>query len=456
MKHKDVKILIADDNREILVALKILLSEHYSFIKTISNPNLIPSEIEEVTYDLILLDMNFSIGINSGNEGLFWLGKILEKDRDSVVVFLTAYGDINLAIRSLQEGAVDFIQKPWNDEKLLATVSSAIDLRRSRKELGLLKSKHKQIISGQNLIPEIIYSSALMEKVMKIAEKVAPTDAPVLILGESGTGKDLMARNIHSLSERSDEMFVAVDMGSIAGTLFESEMFGHIKGAFTDAREDKTGRFELAEGGTLFMDEVANIPSELQAKLLTVLQSGYFSKVGSNKLIHSDIRLISASNLNPEYLVHEGRFREDLLFRINTITITIPPLRERPDDVQILAAHFLDKFGRKYNKNDIRISRSAIRRLTEYKFPGNIRELEHIIERAVILNDSDYIESEDLFTDRRHSSPGNESKGLKLKEHELNIIRKALDATSYNYSEAAKALGISRKTLYNKIKKYGI
>ena len=456
MKHKDVKILVADDNREILVALKILLSEHYSFIKTISNPNLIPAEIEAVTYDLILLDMNFSIGINSGNEGIFWLGKILEKDRDSVVVFLTAYGDINLAIRALQEGAVDFIQKPWNDEKLLATVSSAIALRRSRKELGLLKSKHKQIITGQNLRPEIIYSSALMEKVMKIAEKVAPTDAPVLILGESGTGKDLMARNIHSLSERSDEMFVAVDMGSIAGTLFESEMFGHVKGAFTDAREDKTGRFELAEGGTLFMDEIANIPSKLQAKLLTVLQSGYFSKVGSNKLIHSDIRLISASNLNPEYLVHEGRFREDLLFRINTITITIPPLRERPGDVQILADHFLDKFGRKYNKNDIRISRSAIKRLSEYKFPGNIRELEHIIERAVILNDSAFIESEDLFMNRRLSSPGSESGGLKLKEHEQNIIRTALDATSYNYSEAAKALGISRKTLYNKIKRYGI
>ncbi len=456
MRQKDANILIADDNREILIALKILLSEHYSFIKTISNPNLIPGEIDKVAYDLILLDMNFSLGINTGNEGLFWLREILKKDKENVVVFLTAYGDINLAVKSLKEGAVDFIQKPWNDEKLLATVNSAIKLRKSRQELGLLKSKQKQIISGQNYMPEIIYNSALMKNALQMAEKVARTDASVLILGESGTGKGLLARYIHMLSERSDKIFVSIDMGSIADTLFESEMFGHKKGAFTDAREDKAGRFELAAGGTLFMDEIANIPYPLQSKLLTVLQTGYFNKVGSGSQIHSDVRLISATNINPEDLIYENRFREDLFFRINTINITIPPLRERPEDISILATHFINKFAKKYKKEGIIISKSAIKRLTGYRFPGNIRELEHLIERAVILSESNYIESEDLLIDSGLYSPENESLMLDLKNHEIKIIKQALATTSYNYSKASKELGISRKTLYNKIKKYGI
>lgn len=455
MKRK-AKVLIADDNKEILTALRLFLSEHSYIVKTTSNPNLIPGMIREEEFDIFILDMNFSVGINSGNEGIFWLQEIKKLDKDAIVIFLTAYGDIDLAVRSLQKGATDFIEKPWNDKRLLATMSSALSLRLSRKEVGILKSRERHLndsIHGK--VREIIYNSAAMRKVIDTATKVAETDAAIMILGENGTGKDLLARYIHLHSGRSSEAFIPVDMGSLSDTLFESEVFGHVKGAFTDAKENKAGRFELASGGSLFLDEISNIPLHLQSKLLTVLQKGEVTRVGSNTTNEIDIRLITASNERPELLVKDRRFREDLLFRINTIQISIPALRDRVEDIEPLAIHFLKVLAQKYNKSELTLNSLALTKLKKYYFPGNIRELEHLIERAVILCNGSQILTEDIFSET-HNLKQISTDTLDLGENETVLIKKALAVCKNNITAAAKTLGISRKTLYNKIEKYGI
>lgn len=453
---RDGKILIVDDNEEILVALRIFLSQHFTSVETTRNPNLIPELTGKKSYDVIMLDMNFNVGINTGNEGLFWMREILKNDPGAIIIFLTAFGSVELAVNALKEGATDFIQKPWDDEKLLSTVTTALKLRRSREEVTRLKDKQRHlnenINSSHNLI---IGNSESMQNILRTIDKVADTDANILLLGENGTGKELVAREIHKRSARSGEVFITADMGAFAETLFESELFGHTRGSFTDAREDKPGRFEIASGGTLFLDEIGNLPLRLQPKLLTVLQSREVYRVGSSIPVPIDIRLISATNQLPEKMVGNGSFREDLLYRINTITISIPPLRERRDDIPLLAESFSTLYGTKYGKSDIRISKTALKKLVSHNFPGNVRELQHIIEKAVILTDSGTLSSEDLFfnTSAARLKP---EKGLNLEENEKELIAEALNRSGNNYTVACSELGISRKTLYNKIKKYGL
>ena len=391
------KILIADDNKEILTALRLFLADHFKDIVTTSNPNLIPGLLREHDFDTIILDMNFSIGIASGNEGLFWLREILKIDADAVVILLTAYGNVELAISSLKEGATDFLQKPWNDDKLLTTVHSAVELRKSRREVSLLKNMQKhlndQIRDGST---KLIYISESMEEVMSTIKKVARTDANILIQGENGTGKELVAHEIHYQSQRKSRPFISVDLGSLADTLFESEMFGYEKGAFTDAKAWKPGRFEITAGGTIFLDEIGNIPLYLQTKLLTVINTGIVTRLGSNYPVKTDFRLVSASNASLMDMVTENSFRDDLLYRINTIQIDIPPLRKRKEDIVPLSEHFLQIYGSKYGKEGLYLSKSALTRLKRYPFPGNIRELQHIIEKAVILAESTEISSDEV------------------------------------------------------------
>lgn len=448
-------ILIIDDNKSILSALDLLLRFEYDAVDSISNPNQIPS-LELDRYDVVLLDMNFSAGVNTGNEGLYWLREIKKRSPQTTVVMMTAYGAVDLAVSSLKEGAADFILKPWNNEKLLATVRAALELSRSHKTIDELKRKEgqlKQVINEDR--HSIVGQSEAIEAVLKLTRKVAATEVNVLITGENGTGKELIARELHRASNRRDEVFIKVDMGSIAENLLESELFGHVRGAFTDAREDRTGKFEAAHKGTLFLDEIGNLSLQAQSKLLTAIQSKSIVKVGSNKSITVDIRLLCATNCNLEQMVREGAFREDLLYRINTITIEVPPLRERGEDIRVLADFFLRKFSAKYDKTGIRLSNAAQQKLVKYSWPGNIRELLHSVERAVILAEDNSIEPEDISlgtAGQRESPSANAPKTLE--EMEVDMIRKALDRHQGNYTAAAEELGITRQTLYNKLKKF--
>ncbi len=450
------KVLIVDDNKEILVALKLLLSEEFSKIHTERNPSLIPGILSREKPDVIILDMNFRAGINTGNEGIFWLREILKTDPDAAVIMITAYGEIDLAVEAMKEGALDFIQKPWDDRKLLTTAVNAWKIRTSRKEIQSLKAQKSQILGLEN--PEytlVTGDSPLMASLLRTIDKIAPTDAGVLILGENGTGKELIARRIHNLSERKNDAFVRVDLGALAPTLFESELFGYRKGAFTGADKDYAGRFEIASGGTLFLDEISNISPELQSKLLTAIQSGEVTPLGSTEPIPVDVRLISATNVSLENLIREKKFREDLLYRINTIRLDLPPLRERPGEIPALLEHFLKICAKKYNKPILKTSKEVIPYLTGYSWPGNIRELRHSIEKAVILNESGKLTREDFFFERP-SAPGAAGGSLNLEENEKELIRKALRASKGNISKAAEDLGISRKTLYNKLDRYEI
>lgn len=453
---RDGNILIVDDNEEILVALRIFLLQHFASVETSSNPNLIPEITAKQKFDVIMLDMNFNVGINSGNEGLFWMREILKKDPNAIIIFMTAYGSVELAVEALKEGATDFIQKPWDDDRLLSTVTTAMKLRKSGEEIERLKTRQKHLTeninrSHNNLIGE----SAPMQELLRTIEKVAATDANILLLGENGTGKEMAAMEIHKRSGRSEEVFVTVDMGAISGTLFESELFGHTRGSFTDAREDRPGRFEIASGGTLFLDEIGNLPLVLQPKLLSVLQSRELYRIGASIPVPVDIRLISATNRSPEEMIDSHRFREDLLYRINTITITLPPLRERRDDIPLLADYFASVYGAKYGKSGIKISRSALSRLKSHSFPGNVRELQHIIEKAVILTENRILTVDDLFSGSAGYRSGPE-KNLNLEENEKLLIYEALKFSGGNSTAASIKLGISRKTLYNKIRKYGL
>ncbi|WP_062057186.1 sigma-54-dependent transcriptional regulator [Aquimarina longa] len=450
---QDGKVLVIDDNKSVLSALEILLQFEFKQVATIPNPNQISSFVGLDTVDIVLLDMNFSAGINTGNEGLFWLREIKKKAPHTSVIMMTAYGAVDLAVKALKEGATDFILKPWNNEKLLATIKSAYLLRKSRKEVQDLKQKErhlKQVINQDSNY--IIGNSKALNSVLNLVRKVAKTDVNVLITGENGTGKELIARELHRTSPRKNEVFIGVDMGSISETLFESELFGHTKGSFTDAKEDRAGKFEAANSGTLFLDEIGNLSLQTQAKLLSAIQNRTVVRVGSNKPISVDIRLVCATNCNLNQMVNNGVFREDLLYRINTIHIEIPPLRERDNDVLILADFYLKKYGAKYGKPSLRINANAEEKLMGYRWPGNVRELQHTIERAVILCEGNVLKPEDFLL-TSNSVISLEKGPETLDEMEKLMIAKALEEHNGNYSAAANQLGISRQTLYNKIKK---
>lgn len=452
----DGKILIVDDNKNVLSALELLLQRTYKTITGISNPNQITSIQNLKDYDIVLLDMNFSAGINNGNEGFYWLKRIKEIAPDISVIMITAHGDVELAVRSLKEGATDFILKPWDNKKLTATLQAAYQLRQSKREIHHLKQKEKHLKSIINKNTQsIIGNSKALMAVLKMAKKVAKTNANILITGENGTGKELIAKEIHNWSKRNEEILVSVDMGSIAESLFESELFGHTKGAFTDAHDDRTGKFETANNGTLFLDEIGNLPLPLQAKLLTAIQKKEVTKIGSNKPIPIDIRLICATNSNLDKMVDEGSFREDLLYRINTIHIEVPPLRDREEDILLLSEYFLNLYANKYGKKPLQLSKSAQSKLLAYNWPGNIRELQHTIERSVILSDGTDLTANDfLFKQRTQMSQ--KALDITLDSMEKTMIINALNKHQGNYSMAANQLGITRQTLYNKIKRYGL
>jgi DNA-binding NtrC family response regulator len=450
-------LLIVDDNKSVLSALEMMLQYEVEKLVSITDPNRIYEMLRQNEIDIVLLDMNFQAGINSGNEGLFWMKEILKYDNNISVVMVTAYGDVELAVRAIREGAVDFILKPWDNSKLLATLNAAWKLRTSRQEALNLKKDNQYLKKEMNRSGEkiVLGASPTMINVMNIVGKVAGTDANVLITGENGTGKELIAREIHNLSKRNNELMVAVDMGSITETLFESEMFGHVKGAFTDAREDRKGKFEIAQKGTLFLDEIGNLSLQSQAKLLSVLQNRYIIKVGSNKLVPIDIRLICATNCNLHSMVRKGLFREDLLYRLNTIQIEVPPLRDRVDDIPVLANHFLKEYCEKYNKGNMRINTQTQEKLSNYHWPGNIRELQHSIEKAVIMSDSHILNPSDfVFNASMKGAIINDS--TTLDEMEKKMIADALLKYNNNMSAVAGQLGITRQTLYNKLKKYDL
>ncbi len=448
-------ILIVDDNKSILSALEIFLTPEFQTVTTLSDPNRIPTELRKKEYNLVILDMNFNAGINTGNEGIYWLGRIKESNPEISVVMITAFGDIELTVKALKMGATDFFLKPWDNNKLLATLKSALQLNWSKKEVSQLKEKEKGLKTEINREQKfIVGSSPQLMQMLNLVRKVAKTDANVLITGENGTGKELIAHEIHRLSERSHEVLVSVDMGAIAETLFESELFGHVKGAFTDARENRPGKFEVADKGSLFLDEIGNLSFHLQAKLLAAIQNRQISRIGSNQTIPIDIRLICATNKKLESMVHEGLFREDLLYRINTIQIEVPPLRERGNDILVLTDFFLKKYSSKYSKPSLKINQQAQDKLLKYSWPGNIRELQHTIEKAVILSEGNVLKADDFFMKQVFSDRTNETE-LTLEEMEKRMINLAIEKNNGNLSAAADQLGITRQTLYNKIKKSG-
>jgi DNA-binding NtrC family response regulator len=449
-------ILVIDDNKNVLTALRILLNNYFKQVTLLSSPNQIHQTMREAKPDVVLLDMNFSTGINSGNEGLFWLSEIKKQDADLPVVLFTAYADIDLAVKALKQGASDFIVKPWDNARLVATLRSAYSLRESRKEVMLLREKQSVLQGELNKESEICWGvSQVMLELRHLIKKVAHTDANILITGDNGTGKEIIAREIHRLSSRKSEVLITVDMGAITETLFESEFFGHVKGAFTDAKTDRIGKFEAANNGTLFLDEIGNLSYTLQAKLLNILQSRQIIRVGGNIPIPVNIRLICATNRNLAESVRKEEFREDLLYRINTIQVEIPPLRERKEDIPLLADFFLKKYARKYNKENLILSSETVRKLKEYPWPGNIRELQHTLEKAVILSENLILQPKDFYLNKPLQPEANLT-ATTLENAEKLLIQNALKRNKANLSAVAEELGITRPTLYSKLKKYGI
>ncbi len=455
IKTKEGRLLIVDDNKGVLNALLLFLKFEFSEVFIISNPNSLIHEIETRNIDVVLLDMNFKSGESSGNEGIYWLREIKQRRPDIEVVMFTAYGDIETAVKATHEGAADFILKPWENEKLLATLKSALKLRKSKLTVNDLRKREKDLKTELNRDDRMIIGvSQVMQNILNMVRKVACTDANIMITGENGTGKELIAKEIHRLSERHNELLVTVDLGAMSETLFESEMFGHIKGSFTDAYDDRTGKIMLANKGTLLLDEIGNLPLQLQSKLLNVLQNRVVIPVGSNKECPVDIRLISTTNKNLPQMIREQTFRQDLLYRINTIPLEVPPLRQHIEDIDVLAHFFVGKYCQRYKKNCTNIHPKVIDRLKSYPWPGNIRELQHTMERAVILCEDDTITSCDLNLNLHH--PFHEEETLTLEEMEKRMIAMELKKNSQSLSLAARNLGISRTTLYTKIKKYGI
>ena len=447
---KQGTILVVDDNKGILTAVQMLLGTCFEKVITISTPNKIKATLHDENIDVVLLDMNFSAGINTGNEGLFWLSQIKKEDASIQVVLFTAYADIDLAVRGIKEGAADFVVKPWDNAKLLETLKTAYNIRTANRK-GISIATDKLVVSKESGM--FWGESNAMQQLRSLIEKVARTDANILVTGENGTGKEMLAREIHLLSNRKKETLVPVDMGAITETLFESELFGHVKGAFTDARADRPGKFEVANKGTLFLDEIGNLSYHLQAKLLTALQRRSIVRVGSNTPIPVNIRLICATNRDLQEMVQKGDFREDLLYRINTIHVEIPPLRERPEDIVPLTEIFLSKYTKIYGKTAMCLSLDAKEKLKAQPWFGNIRELEHTIEKAVIIAERSVLDGNDFDFPRAKKKPVTKE-ATTLEEMEYNMIKNAMDKYSGNLSLVASQLGISRQTLYNKIKRY--
>ena len=447
---KQGTILEVDDNKGILTAVQMLLGTYFEKVITISTPNKIKATLHDENIDVVLLDMNFSAGINTGNEGLFWLSEIKKEDASIQVVLFTAYADIDLAVRGIKEGAADFVVKPWDNAKLLETLKTAYNIRTANRK-GISIATDKLVVSKESGM--FWGESNAMQQLRSLIEKVARTDANILVTGENGTGKEMLAREIHLLSNRKKETLVPVDMGAITETLFESELFGHVKGAFTDARADRPGKFEVANKGTLFLDEIGNLSYHLQAKLLTALQRRSIVRVGSNTPIPVNIRLICATNRDLQEMVQKGDFREDLLYRINTIHVEIPPLRERPEDIVPLTEIFLSKYTKIYGKTAMCLSLDAKEKLKAQPWFGNIRELEHTIEKAVIIAERSVLDGNDFDFPRAKKKPVTKE-ATTLEEMEYNMIKNAMDKYSGNLSLVASQLGISRQTLYNKIKRY--
>jgi len=446
-------ILVIDDDVDVLTAVRLLLKTEVQLVVTEMNPESIPSLLTSRKFDVVLLDMNFNASINTGNEGLYWLKRIKELRPATEVIMITAYGDIDLAVRSLKEGASDFIVKPWHNEKLLSTIADSLKDKKFQSSSVNLQQKNNE--SGNGMLG----TSDVMIDIFSMIDKIAPTDANILILGENGTGKDLIARAIHDKSLRSKQPFVKVDIGALTETLFESELFGHKKGAYTDAKEDRVGRFEAANGGTLFLDEIGNISLQQQAKLLTALQNRQIIRLGTNQPIPVDIRLICATNLPLSDLANETRFRKDLIYRINTVEIIVPPLRKRKEDVVLLTNHFAKIYATKYFKNNIRFSNAALQKLEQYHFPGNVRELQYIIERVIIMSDDDVIEAGDIIFSPIESSVQNseeQNNETKLSAIEKNTILKVIEKNNGNITKAAKELGLTRTALYRRLSKYEI
>ena len=447
---KQGTILVVDDNKGILTAVQMLLGTCFEKVITISTPNKIKATLHDENIDVVLLDMNFSAGINTGNEGLFWLSEIKKEDASIQVVLFTAYADIDLAVRGFKEGAADFVVKPWDNAKLLETLKTAYNIRTANRK-GISIATDKLVVSKESGM--FWGESNAMQQLRSLIEKVARTDANILVTGENGTGKEMLAREIHLLSNRKKETLVPVDMGAITETLFESELFGHVKGAFTDARADRPGKFEVANKGTLFLDEIGNLSYHLQAKLLTALQRRSIVRVGSNTPIPVNIRLICATNRDLQEMVQKRDFREDLLYRINTIHVEIPPLRERPEDIVPLTEIFLSKYTKIYGKTAMCLSLDAKEKLKAQPWFGNIRELEHTIEKAVIIAERSVLDGNDFDFPRAKKKPVTKE-ATTLEEMEYNMIKNAMDKYSGNLSLVASQLGISRQTLYNKIKRY--
>ncbi len=459
MSKLDAKILIVDDDQDILLAARLFLKQHIKIVHTEKNPENIPTLLKNENYDLILLDMNFSRDATSGKEGFFWMNKILEMDPAVVVILITGYGDIELAVQGIKEGATNFLLKPWDNKKLLATITTTLQLRQSKVELENLRSKQKVLMADQDQgYANMIGNSPSMQKVLNTVQKVAVTEANILILGENGTGKELIARAIHKASNRKDEVFISVDLGAISETLFESELFGFKKGAFTDAKEDRAGRFEAASKGTIFLDEIGNLSFALQSKLLSVLQNRKVVRLGTNKEIPIDVRLICATNMPLYQMVHDGKFRQDLLYRINTVEIPLPSLKDRIEDIPSLVEHFLKIYCKKYKMALKRINDATLKRLEKHNWPGNIRELQHAIERAVIMSESNILHPHDFFLPQMDEAKADEinSSNLNLEEIEKILIRKVIDKHGGNISKAAKELGLTRASLYRRIEKYDL
>jgi len=451
MNLKNASILVIDDDQDVLTAVRLLLKTEVKNVVTEKNPQNLRWLLKDA-YDVILLDMNFTSSINTGNEGLFWLKEIRKIKSDVSVIMITAYGDIDLAVRSLKEGATDFVIKPWHNERLLGIIKEA--LRKKENKVAAVSHQNGESVIGKELIGE----SEVMEEIFLKIGKIAPTDANILILGENGTGKDLIAKAIHQQSMRTEKPFIKVDVGALTESLFESELFGHKKGAFTDAREDRIGRFEMANGGTLFLDEIGNISLHQQAKLLSVLQNRQISRIGSNELIPIDIRLICATNVSLAELGNENRFRKDLIYRINTVEIMIPPLRKRGNDIIMLARHFAKLYSNKYMKIIPEFDKKAMEKLLSYNYPGNVRELQYTIERAVIMADEEVLQPKDLIFSplETPSVSENEPSELKLSAIEKNTILKVIEKHNGNITKAAKELGLTRTALYRRLSKYDI
>ena len=452
MNLKNASLLIIDDDTDVLTAVRLLLKTEVKDVVTEKNPENLRWHLSKDSFDVILLDMNFNSSINTGNEGLFWLKEIRKLRPDTAVIMITAYGDIDLAVRSLKEGASDFVVKPWHNEKLITTIKDI--LKRKGTKAGPPSLSSADSIIGKELLGE----SEAMQQIFYKTEKIAPTDANILILGENGTGKDLIAKAIHQQSLRAAQPLVKVDVGALTETLFESELFGHKKGAFTDAREDRPGRFEAADKGTLFLDEIGNIPLHLQAKLLSVLQNRQVMRLGSNEPVSIDIRLVCATNVPLAELANESRFRKDLIYRINTVEITVPPLRKRGNDIILLARHFSKLYSNKYMKPTPDFDTKALEKLMNHHYPGNVRELQYIIERAVIMADEDVLQAKDLiFSPIEASSPTEtEPAEMKLSSVEKNTILKVIEKHNGNITKAAKELGLTRTALYRRLSKYDI